>query len=64
MQILCVVLQKKLQLLGDFPQSSFMSPGPNNPVRSTPLTRTNDGRVVKHVRVHIHHVCADKGLDK
>ena len=38
MQILCVVSQKKLQLLGTCPpdpQSSFMSP--NNLLRSTPL---------------------------
>ena len=39
MQILCVVSQKKLQLLGDFvPQTtSLLLCPPNNPVRSTPL---------------------------
>jgi len=39
MQILCVVSQKKLQLLGDFVSQTPSLPlcPPNNPVRSTPL---------------------------
>jgi len=46
MQILCVVSQKKLQLLGDFrPQTiSLLLCPPNNPVGSTPLVSFVLGR--------------------
>jgi len=57
MQILCVVSQKKLQLLGDVPQtSSLLLCPPNNPVRSTSLHTTAEQCKVIQPGTTVHNM--------